>query len=268
MYLYIIIVAIIILYFIILKINKHMIYKPYIPFEDEYNNMIEKHNMENTENIMITNGDEKYINILWLNKNNENIVIYVHGNSGWIGSVIESTAIKSLLEHSSVAVFDYSGYGISDGNPSEGQTYKDLDLVIKYFVDIKKISPNNIIIYGFSLGTSIASKLVAENKEHKFKALILEAPFISIRDVAYEMNPLFKYLSITNYNNYNNLKKIKENDINIDITIIHSKSDEIINFSHGKKLSDEFKCPLLEIKGSHNEPLYENKLKEIFIKYK
>ena len=245
-----------------------MIYKPYNPSEYEYNSMIEKHNMENTENIMITSGDEKYINILWLNKNNENIVIYVHGNSGWIGSVIESITIKSLLEHNSVVVFDYSGYGISDGSPSESQTYKDLDLVLKYFIDIKKISPNNIIIYGFSLGTSIASKLVAENKEHKFKALILEAPFISIRDIAYEMNPLFKYLSITKYNNYDNLKKIKENDNNIDIYIIHSKSDEVINFSHGKKLSDEFKHQILEITGTHNEPFYENKLNEIFIKYK
>ena len=259
MIIYIVIFIIIFLWIAVIKINKYLVFQPYYPSEEEYDYFINNQNADNIENLMIANDENKHINVLWLNKNSQHLIIYVHGNSGWIGSSFYSETISILKNYGSVVLFDYSGYGASQGNPSENQTYKDIELVIKYFTDIKNISSDNIILYGFSLGTGIVTKFLSDNQDKKFKAILLEAPYLSIKDVSCDINHLLKYLVMINYDNYSNLKKMK----NENLYIIHSKSDEIINFYHGKKLSQEFNIPLIEVDGLHNSPKYDNKLIEL-----
>jgi alpha/beta superfamily hydrolase len=58
-----------------------------------------------------------------------------------------------------VLIFDYRGYGQSTGKPTEKGTYRDADAAWQYLVEQRNISPEHIILFGRSLGASIAAEL-------------------------------------------------------------------------------------------------------------
>ena len=262
---YLIILILIILHFIIKQINKSMIYQPYIPTEEEYESTLSNKNIA-IDNLMLTTKNNQHINVLWLNKNkNKDVIIFAHGNSGWCGSVLNSKIISILLNYGSVIIFDYCGYGFSSGSPSEKQTEYDIATVYDYLIDHQKIDNKNIILYGFSLGTGVATKLVStlDNKKSP-KIIILEAPYISVKKVSDDIFPFLNYLVLINYNNDENIKMIKENNIDIKIIILHSEDDEIIKYYHGEYLSKEHDIKLYKLSGGHNDADYGNNFKEIF----
>lgn len=72
-------------------------------------------------------------------------------------------------------IFDYRGYGNSEGKPSEEGTYLDVKAAYKWLTEKKGISPDDIIVFGRSLGGSIAAHLASEVK---VGALIIESIYI------------------------------------------------------------------------------------------
>ena len=90
----------------------------------------------------------------------------------------------------------------------------------------------DIIVYGESLGTGIVTELSSNSH---YKAVILEAPFTSIFDIAqhrYKIYPA-KFLTLDKFNNYNKIDKILS-----PLLIISGKNDEIVPHSHSLKVSN------------------------------
>lgn len=178
-------------------------------------------------------------------------VLYCHGNAGNISHRLEIAKMfnaKSL----NFFIFDYRGFGRSKGAPSEQGTYLDAQAAYNYLVKTKGTLPEKIVIYGKSLGAAIAIDLATKTKAG---ALISESGFTSTPDLArqvYKFSPLWLFVS----QKYDSLKKIDK--INMPKLIIHSQNDEIIPFSHGKKLFDRAKEPkeLYVMKGGHNDAFY------------
>jgi len=178
-------------------------------------------------------------------------LIFCHGNAGNISHRLES--IKQFHElYLNVFIFDYRGYGKSDGNISEQGTYLDAQAAWNYLIIEKNIDPNKIIIFGRSLGAAIACQLATQQNPI---AIIMESAFESVPELAAQIYPFLpvRWLSRFEYNNHDNIKKL-----DCPVLMIHSRQDEIIPFSHGKKLFAEAKEPkqFLEIQGSHNEGFY------------
>jgi len=148
-----------------------------------------------------------------------------------------------------VFIFDYRGYGLSDGVISEMGTYSDAEAAWNYVLNEKQITPDNIIIFGRSLGAAIAVDLSTKQNP---AALIMESSFSSVQDLASQIYPFLpvRWLSRFHYNNYEKIQKI-----NCPVLFIHSRNDEIIPFSHGEKLYNTANQPkqFLEIRGSHND---------------
>lgn len=180
-------------------------------------------------------------------------LIFCHGNAGNISHRIE----KILLFHKlglNIFIFDYRGYGKSQGSPNELGLYKDASAAYNYLSEKRGISENDIILYGESIGGGVAIDLA---RKAEFRALITEETFTSIKDMAKITYPFFPYFIFSS--RFNCVSKIE--DVDCPKLIIHSINDEIVPFHLGEKLFKAAKPPkkFLKIKGSHNTAFLDSK---------
>lgn len=188
-------------------------------------------------------------------------VLFCHGNGGNISSCMDTllTANKLMLN---VCIFDYRGYGQSNGSPDEQGTYLDAQAALYYLAEEKNIAPEKTIIWGRSLGGPIAARTAAENHAG---LLIIESTFtslIGLVDERFGWVPSW-ILSSYSYNTSEHLAKV-----DIPVLVIHSLDDEVVPFHHGKDLFDSIKSKkaFVEIRGAHNRvfvdslPVYETSI--------
>ncbi|MDP8216203.1 MAG: alpha/beta hydrolase [Candidatus Kaelpia imicola] len=191
--------------------------------------------------------DNKRLNS-WFIPNDEAkfTVIFCHGNAGNISHRIEKIGLLHKLGLN-IFIFDYRGYGKSQGSPCEPGLYKDAVAAYSYLVKERRISEDNIILYGESLGGAIAINLA---HRVRVRALITEGTFTSIRDMAKITYPFLPYFIFSS--SFNSISKIRE--VKCLKLIIHSIDDEIVPFYLGERLSDAAKSPkkFLKIRGFHN----------------
>jgi uncharacterized protein len=180
-------------------------------------------------------------------QNARGVVLFCHGNAGNISHRIEYLQLFNKLGYSTF-LFDYRGYGKSEGKPSEMGTYLDAQGAWNYLVDKRVICPEDIVIYGESLGGAVGAWLA---KERRPAALILASSFTSIPDVAANIYPLFPVRWLAKFH-YDTKRFLCE--VTCPVLVIHSPDDEIIPYAHGCALFEEAKEPrkFLEIHGDHN----------------
>ena len=181
-------------------------------------------------------------------ENSIGTILYCHGNGGNITHRLDSINIFHRLQLQTF-IFDYRGYGKSEGSPSEKGTYLDVEAAWKYLTEEKKISPDRIFVFGRSMGGPIAAYIAFQKKP---KALVLESTFTSVPDLAKELYPFMpvRLLARIEYPTQKYLTQIQ-----CPVLISHSKDDEVVPYSHGKKLFDLAKEPknFMEMIGGHND---------------
>lgn len=208
------------------------------------------------QDLYIKTEDNLLINAWFIPKENAKyLVLFCHGNAGNISHRLEKIVLLYNLGLS-IFIFDYRGYGRSQGKPNENGFYKDIESVYEFLVNEYKISPEKIILYGESLGTSVAIELASKKK---VKALILEGAFSCGRDMAKKVYPFLPTFFFRN--SFDSLSKIKK--ITSPKLFLHSKDDEIVPFSLAKKLFDNATFPkeLVELAGTHNSCFLDAKEK-------
>jgi fermentation-respiration switch protein FrsA (DUF1100 family) len=175
------------------------------------------------------------------------VVLYCHGNGGNIGSRLDYVAIFNDLGLSTLMV-NYRGYGESEGSPSEAGTYMDIETAWAYLTEELQIPPEQILVYGESLGGGVASYIA---KKHQPGGLILASTFTRLNDRAAELYPLIPIRLLSKFS-YNNIDRLPE--INSPVLVIHSPDDRIIPFHHGKALYAAANEPkeFSQISGDHN----------------
>lgn len=211
------------------------------------------------EDIQITTKDNVNLDAWFVpakdnDKIGKGVILFCHGNGGNISNRISYLPIFKDLGLSTF-LFDYRGYGKSDGKPSEEGTYNDVEAAWQYLTQEKQIPPQKIIIYGESLGGAIASylaqKISQQDNKNSAGGLILASTFTSISDRAAELYPFLpiRLLSRFSYNSIDRLPSIK-----IPVLIIHSTDDEIIPYHHGDRNFQVANQPkkLVKLRGDHN----------------
>jgi fermentation-respiration switch protein FrsA (DUF1100 family) len=187
-------------------------------------------------------------------RNARAVMLFFHGNAGNISHRLHAIELFHRL-NVSILIFDYRGYGKSSGTPSEQGTYRDARAALAHLTDERRVPMGQIVYYGNSLGTAVASHLAVS---HPPAALILDSGFTSVPDMAASILPLFpaRWMSRYSYNNAENLSKV-----DCPVLIVHSPDDEIIPFAHGQKLHALANEPkrFLKIRGSHNESFFVSK---------
>jgi hypothetical protein len=178
-------------------------------------------------------------------------LLFCHGNAGNIGWRLESLRQFHSLEIN-VFIFDYRGYGKSEGWLSEKGTYLDGQAAYDW---LKQKTPDKpLILFGRSMGTAIATDIAVHNPA---AALIFESGFTSITDMGKELFP-FLPVSLINSIQYNSLSKIA--DIDMPILVIHSKEDDIVPFHQGKAIYEKAQQPkeFYTMNGTHNEGHFDS----------
>jgi len=206
------------------------------------------------ENVFLDTSDGLKIHGWFIpNEKSKKVLLFCHGNGGNISGRIG--IIREFFDLGlSVFIFDYRGYGKSEGKPSEKGTYRDVDAAWKWLTETKKYSKDNIYVIGRSLGGAVSLYITEKEKPAK---LILDSTFLSVNDMAKKMFP-FLPVSLIPFYKYSNKTRIKS--IDCPVLIIHSPDDNIIPYSHGKRLFELAKEPktFLEIRGSHNNGFFES----------
>jgi fermentation-respiration switch protein FrsA (DUF1100 family) len=176
------------------------------------------------------------------------VLLFFHGNAGNISHRLDSIAQFRELGLS-VLIIDYRGYGQSTGRTTERGIYRDADAAWRYLIDDRGIVASDIVIFGRSLGASVASWLASE---YQPLALIVESSFTSIPDIAQDLYPWLpaRWLSRLSHATRDYVR-----DVRCPILIIHSRDDEIIPFHHGEAIFASANEPrtLLTIRGTHND---------------
>lgn len=175
------------------------------------------------------------------------IILYLHGNTGNRGRSSRVGIYKYLAKSRGyhVVAFDYRGYGDSDCSASEVGLLEDSHLVWNW---IRSNAPNaRVYLWGHSLGTSaatsLAEKLTMQGAD--IAGLVLDAPFTSMLDAAYNhplaipywpvMHYIFKPYVIDNFaEKHASVDRLK--NIRCPILIAHGHRDIIIPFHLGKKM--------------------------------
>jgi len=174
-------------------------------------------------------------------------LLFFHGNAGNISHRLESLQIFHQLGLN-VLIFDYRGYGRSEGQPSEPGTRQDARAAWRYLVDTRGESPQRIVLFGRSLGGALAAWLASHEQPG---ALILESTFISVPELAADLYWWLpaRWLARLQYRTRDYLAGVR-----CPVQVIHSRQDEIIPYRHGQSLYEAAHPPrtFLELRGDHN----------------
>jgi fermentation-respiration switch protein FrsA (DUF1100 family) len=173
-------------------------------------------------------------------------VLICHGNGGNISHRLELCRVL-LRTGMNVLLFDYRGYGHSEGASSEEGTYADAQGAHGWLRQ-RGFAPENILAYGDSLGGGVASELAL--REQVF-GLVLQSTFTSIPDIGSEFYPWLpvRRIGTIHYDTISKLPRIKA-----PVLIMHSRDDEVVRFRHAERNFAAAREPKLfwEIGGDHN----------------
>ncbi len=176
-------------------------------------------------------GDEVKGNILFLHGNAENISTHI-GSVWW------------LPQHGfNVFIFDYRGYGHSEGEPSLDGLITDFNAALKTFIGFEGIREKGVVVFGQSLGAAVTiSALTRMPEREMIRGVVIEGSPTSFRDLARELLakswltwPLQWPLALTIDDRYRPVDEIGKLE-GKPLLIIHSRSDEVIPFHHGEQL--------------------------------
>lgn len=189
-----------------------------------------------------------------------------HGNGGNISHRIGKLLLLRALGVN-VFIYDYRGYGRSEGQPSEAGTYQDALAACDWLRASKGAVPGQVIAYGESLGSAVAVELAVQRP---VAGVALESPFTSVPDMARAIYPWLplRWLCAIRYDSLSKIVRLKA-----PLLVFHSPTDEIVPFEQGEKLFAAAPEPkrFVRLRGYHNdgfevsEEVYQQALRE-FIK--
>lgn len=200
------------------------------------------------EDVSLETGDGVGVHGWFVPGSSLRVLLYFHGNAGNISHRLAS--IKDFHELGlSVLIIDYRGYGQSGGKPTERGLYRDAAAAWQYLATDRGLSPDDIIVFGRSLGGSVASWLAVEKNP---AALIVDSAFTSVPDIGQETYP---WLPVRLLARFRHPTREYVANAACPVLVVHSRDDEIIPFHHGEAIFSVANEPktFLEIRGGHND---------------
>ena len=248
-YLYLITTSIILAYLAIIIFiyfyQRNLLYNP-----SENNYLNDKINFKFQEIFIETDEDIK-LKSWFIKKDLKKFktVVFFHGNAGNLLNRVHKLNELNKLDLN-VLLTSWRGFSGNKGKPSEKGLYIDGQSALNWLYG-KGIKEENIIVYGESLGTGVATHL-SQNKN--FAGVILETPFTSMIDAAKNFYPYIP-VSLLLKDKFDNKNKIR--NINVPVLIMHGEADQIVPFFMGKKIYEDAKEPKYSYFTKHDNHMME-----------
>jgi len=192
-------------------------------------------------------------------------VIVSHGNATDCGAMWERYMEICFRLKINVLGWDYSGYGMSTGTPTEANTYKDIEAVYDFAVSNVVSNPaKELFLYGQSVGSGPSCKIAA-NRKRPIAGLILHSPIMSgIRVLTMNRGPL---CCCDIFPNIDRIRLVR-----CPVFIIHGEEDEQVDFAHGRALQDavpeQFQTEPYWVKRAGHNDIVERNRSEFFRRLK
>lgn len=169
----------------------------------------------------------------WFVPGNSDVTwLWFHGNAGNISHRVDNLKLVHDQLGVNVFLFDYRGYGLSQGKPSEEGTYLDAQAALAYVRTRDDVASDRIVYFGRSLGSAIAVDLALQDAPY---ALILESPLPSIRYMARHAYPFLPIGPLLR-TKYDTLAKIGR--VNAPLLVLHGDRDDTIPIEGGREVFD------------------------------
>ena len=179
------------------------------------------------------------------------VLLYAHGNGGNVTNSLEALRFFPEVFHTSILVFDYRGYGRSEGTPTEAGLLADARAARRWLAGRTKVAEADIVLLGRSLGGGVMVDLAARDGA---RGLVLENTYTSLPDVADSHFPMLlpRLLMRTRLDS---IAKIR--DYHGPLLQTHGEADRVIPFELGTKLYAAANEPKQFVRvpgGDHNDP--------------
>ena len=157
------------------------------------------------------------------------VLLWAHGNAGNLSHRAENIALIQKELGAGVFIFDYRGYGKSEGRPSEEGLYADGRAAYAWLSE--RVPTERVFLFGRSLGAAVMVKLAIEGS--KARGLILESPFESTLAMGKKMFPFLPvgWIVSSKFDNAAMLPKGK-----MPLFILHGDQDKVVPHAQGKRL--------------------------------
>ena len=234
-YLYLAVSSVVLAYFIIILFvyfyQRNLLYHP------SENNYLNDKIIFNYEEILIETDKKIKLKSWFIKKDLDKFktILIFHGNAGNLFNRVYKLNELNKLDVN-ILLISWRGFSGNKGKPTEKNLYRDADESVKWLNNQGVIS-KNIILYGESLGTGVATELGTSNA---FGGIILESPFTSIANAAKIYYPYLP-VNIILKDRYDSIGKIK--NINTPIFIMHGKMDNIVPQQMGLELFEKANNP-------------------------
>lgn len=195
----------------------------------------------------------------WWIPGGKHTLLFAHGNGGNISHRVDIAAWFYAVGFS-VFLFDYRGYGKSQGNPTERGTYRDIEGAFRYLHDKLNIPASNVVLAGESMGAAVVIDLCTR---HNFRAVVLISPALNFSQVMSHLYPdrPFEKKFADIYDS-----SIKMFEVHSPVLIVHGDKDELVPFEQGKALFRMANSPKAfhRVRGAIHNNIYEMGGKELF----
>ena len=185
---------------------------------------------DEVEDVWLLTADGVKINAFYHhNPSAKQVLLWFHGNAENIGYGLPQLRALATIGVNILAV-DYRGYGKSEGKPDEKGVYQDADAAYEYLIQQRHFQPEDIFIYGHSLGGAVAVNLASRRP---CGGLIIQSSFTNARAMARRMLmiPLIEYAVISRFDSLQSIRHV-----HAPILIVHGTRDEVVPFKMGQLL--------------------------------
>ena len=200
------------------------------------------------EDVYLTTSDGVRINAWFLkNPKANSTLIFAHGNAGNMGDRL--IKVKFFYELGlNVLIFDYRGYGNSEGSPTEKGVYLDAQAAYDYLKSRGDVDMARVIVYGASLGGIVATDLASMRP---VSLLIVDSSITSAREAARLFYPYLPAFLMRIQ--FDSLSKVKQ--LAMPKLFMHSPDDTVIPYAMGRRLFEAAAQPkeFITTSGGHNE---------------
>lgn len=164
-------------------------------------------------------------------------LLHFHGNAGFLVSQYK-LMVPFVEQGFQVFLFDYSGFGFSEGKASRKNVLKDGHAALDYVKSREDVKNTKLVIYGQSLGGHLAA-VVASERQNDIDALVIEGAFSSHKDVAeYKAAKFARIFVREQYSGVDSIRNYTK-----PLLVIHSTDDAVVGFEMGKKLFEAANAP-------------------------